>query len=84
MEGTFRGQRLVDQAGRLVVDGMVSGTLLDDDGARIGAASRRQHVPARRTGRSGGPHFVIGPVDVDLLGLTVMIDKTTISGEEED
>lgn len=84
MRGTFRGQRLVDRAGRLAVDGMFSGVLLDDDGSRIGTASRRQHVPTHQTGPPGGPQFDIGPVDVDLLGLTVMIAKTTISGDEKD
>lgn len=80
MEGSFRCERVVHRAGELAAEGMFSGTLVEVDGTRIGSASRWQAVPARTVDPHRRSTVAIGPVEVDLLGLTVTVPATTISG----
>jgi hypothetical protein len=63
---------------RLYAAGVFAGQLLDADGTTIGWGSRRKTAPARIVRGLRGVTAVIGPVDVDLLGMTVSVPAFTI------
>ena len=78
MTGWMRLERFHVVSDRLCAAGVFTGELLDSDGATIGVGSRRRTVPAEITRSLHDMAVVIGPVDVDLLGLTVSIPAFTM------
>ncbi len=78
MTGWLRLERVHVVSDRLCAAGVFTGELLDSDGTSIGVGSRRRTVPAEIALSLHGMAVVIGPVDVDLLGLTVNIPAFTM------
>ena len=58
--------------------GVFAGELCDADGTRIGVGSCRRTAPAEIQHGPEGTAAAIGPVDVQLLGLTVNVPVFTI------
>jgi len=78
MTGCLRLDRFVVVSDRLFAAGVFAGELLDADGTTIGWGGRYQTAPAEIVRGLRGVTAVIGPVDVDLLGLTVSVPAFTI------
>ena len=78
MTGWLRLERFQVVSDRLCAAGVFTGELLDSDGTSIGVGSRRRTVPAEIARSLHEMAVVIGPVDVDLLGLTVSIPAFTM------
>jgi len=74
MVGSLRLSRLLVVANHVRAAGIFAGELWGPDGTLIGLASRRHTVPAAIEHGSHGVTAVLGPVDVDLLGLRVRIE----------
>lgn len=79
MTGSVRLEQVGTTADHLWVKGVFTGELVDADGTRIGTSSRRQVAPARIAGDLEGAPTVVGPVQVDLLGLTVTVPAFVVS-----
>jgi hypothetical protein len=78
MTGWLRLERFLVTSDRLCAAGVFTGELVDPDGNTIGFGSRRRTVPAEIASSLHDVAVVIGPVDVDLLGLTVSIPAFTM------
>ena len=78
MTGWMRLDRFHVVSDRLCAAGVFTGELHDSDGTTIGVGSRRRSVPAEITRSLHYRAVVIGPVDVDLLGLIVNIPAFTM------
>jgi hypothetical protein len=78
MTGCFRLDRFIMVADRLCASGVFGGQLLDADGTSIGWGSRRKACPAETVRGLHEVTAVIGPVDVDLMGMTVSVGAFTI------
>ena len=78
MTGWLRLERFHVVSDRLCAAGVFTGELLDSDCTTIGVGSRRRTVPAEIARSLHDMAVVIGPVDVDLLGLTVSIPAFTM------
>jgi hypothetical protein len=78
MTGCFRLDRFIMVADRLCASGVFGGELLDADGTSIGWGSRRKACPAETVRNLREVTAVIGPVDVDLMGMTVSVGAFTI------
>jgi hypothetical protein len=78
MNGWLRLDRFHIVSDRLCAAGVFTGELHDSEGTTIGVCSRRQTVPAEITRSLHDTTVVIGPADVDLLGLTVSIPAFTM------
>jgi hypothetical protein len=79
MSGVMRLHRLLIAAGRLRAVVFFTGELLDSDGSRVGVGSRRAVVPAEIVRSSSGIVVSVGPVEVDLIGLTVSVEASTMA-----
>ena len=79
MTGWMRLERFHLVSDQLCAAGVFTGELLESDGSTIGVCSRRRTVPAELTRSLRDMTVVIGPLDVDLLGLTVSIPAFTIN-----
>lgn len=71
-------------AGGLWVRGVFTGELVDADGSHIGTTSRRQAAPARIARDLEGSPTVVGPLQVDLLGLTVTVRAFVVEADASD
>jgi hypothetical protein len=78
MTGSMRLYRLILTSGRLGAIAVFTGELLDADGSKVGIGSRRTIVPAEIVRSARGLSVTIGPLDVDLLGLTVALEAVTL------
>jgi hypothetical protein len=78
MTGWLRLGGFVMVSGRLCIAGVFTGELVDADGTTIGIASRRRTAPVEITRTPEGLTTIVGPVDVDLLGLTVTVTAFTM------
>jgi hypothetical protein len=81
MTGCLRLDRFIVVSGRPCAAGLFAGELLDADGTTIGWGSRRKTAPAEIVRGLRGATGVIGPVDVDLLGLTVRVPAFILDTE---
>jgi hypothetical protein len=73
MTGWLRLGGFVVVSGQLCAAGVFTGELLGADGTTIGVGSRRRTAPVEITRTAEGLTALVGPVDVDLLGLTVTV-----------
>ena len=73
MTGWYRLGRFIAVSDKLYAVGVFTGELLDADGTTIGVGSRRQSAAVDITRNASGLMALIGPVDVELLGLTVRV-----------
>lgn len=78
MSGWLRANRFVMDSGRLWVAGVFTGELRDADGSPIGIGSRRGTAPAEISCGDRGDMAVVGPVEVNLLGLSVSVAAVTM------
>lgn len=79
MTGLVRLERFSASDSRLAAVAVVSGELLEPDGTTIGVGSRRVALPASLARESGRTAAVIGPVEVDLMGLTVSLPSFRVA-----
>lgn len=73
--GTYRLERL--STGPLAT-GVVTGRLVDADGTWVGLAARRTRAPAEVDADGDAVLLRLGPLAVDLLGLTVRLEPFTV------
>jgi hypothetical protein len=79
MSGSVRVERIIDLPGRTTMDAVFTGHLIDADGIPIGVGSRRQQVPVTLVRDPDGTWLSVGPLQVDLLGLTVSVPAFTVA-----
>jgi hypothetical protein len=79
MSGSVRVERVIDLPHVTALDAVVTGRLVDADGTPIGVGSRRQQVSAILVRDSDGTWFSAGPLQVDLLGLSVSVPAFTVA-----
>ena len=78
MAGNLRVARLRLTPDGVRLTGVFTAELREDDGAVIGLDSRRTTVTAEVVHGRGGPLLVVGPLDLDLMGITVHVEPFTI------
>lgn len=78
MTGWFRLVRFVADGDHLHAQGVFTGDLQDADGTSIGTGSRRRSVPVTLTRSPDGLVALLGPLEVDLLGLQVSVPTFTL------
>jgi len=83
--GTFTGtlniQRFADQGGQLVAVGTLTGTLTSSVGTCLGTVLRTITVPVTGIQIQGICeilHLELGPLDLNLLGLVIHLDKVVL------
>lgn len=79
MSGSVRVERIFQQPDRTTMDAVFTGHLIDADGVPIGVGSRRRQVPATLVRDLDGTRLAVGPLQVDLLGLTVRVPAFTVA-----
>jgi hypothetical protein len=78
MTGILRVATLRPTPDGVRLTGVFTAELREDDGAVIGLDSRRATVAAEVVDGSRGPLFRVGPLDLDLMGITVHVAPFTI------
>jgi len=82
--GTFTLNEIVSQGGNLVAVGTLSGTLTNLAGGVIGTVTNLPiQLPLTATGTCDILHLELGPLDLDLLGLVVHLDKIVLDIDAE-
>ena len=77
--GVFNLTRFVVRNGQLAAVGTLTGTVTNAAGQTVGAVARTITLPVLNiTGTCDILHLEIGPIDLDLLGLVVHVDKIVI------
>ena len=77
--GTFDLNRVRVQGGELVAVGTLTGTLTDAAGAVVGTVTNLAvSLPLQVTGTCDILHLELGPLDLDLLGLVVHLDRVVL------
>lgn len=78
MEGSLRVQRLVIVPRGTFVSGVFTGELRDADGSLVGADTRRATIAADLVRHGDGYLPVLRAFQLDLMGITVDVDETTV------
>jgi hypothetical protein len=78
MTGSMRLHRLVLASGRLRAIVVFTGDLFDADDSHVGVGSRRMVVSAEIVRSASGITVTIGPLEVNLLGLTISVEAVTM------
>ena len=74
--GTFTPSKFSTQNGKLLADGVLSGTVRDLSGARVGTVTRNVSVPVTVAAATCQVlNLVLGPLHLDLLGLVVDLNQ---------
>jgi hypothetical protein len=93
--GTFKPRRFAQDDGRLLAIGVLTATLTRANGKVVGTDSMRVTLPvksgqgtslARRTERAAACDIlslVLGPLDLDILGLQVHLDRVVLNIDAE-
>lgn len=76
--GTFDLSRVAVQNGELVAVGTLTGTLTDSAGTVLGSVTQNVTFPIDVTGTCQVLHLELGPLDLDLLGLVVHLDRVVL------
>lgn len=77
--GTFEITRFVTQNGGLAAQGLLSGTLTDALGNVLGTVTDLPiTIPLSASGTCQILHLELGPLDLNLLGLMVHLDKVVL------
>lgn len=80
--GTFTGQLAVNRFavvnGQLAVIGTLTGQIRDTLGNLLGTVATTVTVPAAISGSCDILHLTLGPLDLDLLGLQVHLDRIVL------
>lgn len=78
MAGSLRVHRLVIVPRGTFVSGVFTGELRDADGSLVGADTRRATIAADLVRHGDGYLPVLRPFQLDLMGIPVDVDETTI------
>jgi len=78
MVGALRVHRLVITSRGTFVTGVFTGELRDHDGSLIGVDTRRATIAADLVREGQGYLPVLRPFQLDLMGITVDVEATTI------
>jgi hypothetical protein len=78
MVGALRVHRLLVVPRGTFVTGVFTGELRDDDGSLVGVDTRRATIAADLVRAGHGYLPVLRPFQLDLMGITVDVDPTTI------
>ena len=78
MVGALRVHRLLVVPRGTFVTGVFTGELRDDDGSLVGVDTRRATIAADLMREGHGYLPVLRPFQLDLMGITVDVDATTI------
>ena len=76
--GTYEIERFTKQSGGLAAVGTLTGTLTDSLGGVVGTVDRQATIPLQATATCDILHLELGPLDLDLLGLVVHLDKIVL------
>ena len=76
--GTFTLQRFTTQNGALAAVGTLVGTLTNSLGAVVGTVSQQVTLPALADATCQILHLELGPLDLNLLGLVVHLDRVVL------
>jgi len=80
--GTFAGQftltRFTSQNGSLAAVGTLTGTLTDSLGTVLGSVTQTLTIPVTASGSCQVLHLELGPLNLNLLGLMVHLDKIVL------
>jgi hypothetical protein len=77
--GTLTINRVAKDAGALAAVGTVSGTLTDSAETTVGSVTNQAAtVPLQATGTCDILHLTLGPLDLNLLGLVVHLDRVVL------
>lgn len=76
--GSYRLERLLRQFEEPAAAGVFSGRVVEACDGGAGVASRRQTTAVRVLDLNGLPRLELGPVDVQLLGVTVAVETFTV------
>ena len=95
VSGTFKPQRFVQDNGRLMAIGRLTATLTRANGNVVGTESMRVKLPVRsgegtslaRTSERAAAcdilSLVLGPLDLDILGLRVQLNRVVLNIDAE-
>lgn len=79
LTGVFTLTRFVEQNGQLAAVGTLTGTITNAAGLTIGAIVKTLTIPVITIrGTCDILHLELGPIDLDLLGLVVHLDKIVL------
>ncbi|GAA3790795.1 hypothetical protein GCM10022226_07270 [Sphaerisporangium flaviroseum] len=77
--GTFTPTQFVDQGGDIAAVGTLTGTLTDSAGGVVGTVNQQATAPAAITlATCDILHLNLGPLDLNLLGLNVHLDRVVL------
>src|SRR3954451_21834041 len=76
--GTFTITQLTTQNGALAAVGTLTGTITDALGAVVGTVNQAVTVPVAAAGSCQILHLTLGPLDLNLLGLMVHLDRVVL------
>src|SRR5918911_2600173 len=76
--GTFDVQRFVVSNGKLALTGLLNGTLTKADGTTAAVTNELVTLPLAANGTCKILHLELGPLDLNLLGLMVHLDKVVL------
>jgi hypothetical protein len=77
--GTFTVQRFVNQGGNLAAVGTLTGTLTNTVTGATRTVNRTVTLPVQATGSCEILDLVLGPLDLNLLGLVVHLDTVHLN-----
>jgi hypothetical protein len=79
LTGSLAISRFARQNGQLVAIGALTATVTDASGAIVNTIVRQVAVPvAQATGSCSVLHLELGPLDLDLLGLVIHLDRVVL------
>ena len=82
MHGILRVTELRQGPSGVRLTGVFTAELREADGTLIGLDSRRATLATELVRQERGSEVVIGPLDLDLMGLTVHVERFTISASK--
>jgi hypothetical protein len=75
---TFTLDRVISQGGQLVAVGTLTGTLTNATTGVVSQISQVLQIPLTASGSCQILHLTLGPLDLDLLGLQVHLDRVVL------
>jgi len=76
--GTYEIERFTTQNGALAAVTTLTGTAVDSLGNTVGTVDQTVTVPLQATATCDILHLELGPLDLDLLGLVVHLDRVVL------
>jgi hypothetical protein len=77
-KGTVSGVRFVADNGKAALEGVLNGTLTSSGGGTKAVTNQAVTLPLTATGTCKILHLNLGPLDLNLLGLQVHLDKVVL------